>query len=66
MDYSSMVESLDKILKEAAADSDSGAAHRCLLKPEAGAHRCIRSHSSATSPMVNGVPLFIQAMKHSK
>ncbi len=63
MDYSSMVESLDKILKEAAAESDRRTAHGCLLTPEVGAHRWVRSHSSATSPMVNGVPLLIQAMK---
>jgi len=63
MDYSSMVESLDKMLKEAAVDRGRGAEQTCQLISDAGNHRCIRTHSSATSPMVDGVPLLIQAMK---
>ena len=63
MDYSSMVESLDKILKEAAADRERRGEQDCAVVPDAGAYRYIRSHSSATSPMVDGVPLLIQAMK---
>ena len=62
MDYSSMVESLDKILKEAAANPDRRPGQAGLPMPEAGGHRCIRSHSSATSPIVDGVPLLIHAI----
>lgn len=56
MDYSSMVESLDKMLKATAA------AKACLQPSETERQPYLRSHSSATSPMVDGVPLLIQSM----
>jgi hypothetical protein len=57
MDYSSMVESLDKMLKDAAT-AQSG-----LQASGAGCHRWIRCHSSATSPIVEGAPVLIHAIK---
>lgn len=56
MDYSSMVESLDKMLKATAAGK------ACLQPSDTELHPYLRSHSSATSPMVDGVPLLIQSM----
>ncbi|MFG0408448.1 hypothetical protein [Pseudomonas sp. NY5710] len=62
MDYSSMVESLDKMLKEAAADCPHEGEPASQVFTGAGNHQCIRSHSCATSPLVDGVPPLLQGM----
>lgn len=62
MDYSSMVESLDKILKEAAADCPREGGPAGQVFAGAGNHQCTRSHACATSPLVDGVTPLLQGM----